>query len=104
MSVLVDPARFLAMVRSASLAPVPEMRHTTAMDQERIALLETATELLGGQRGLARILNVGERSVRAWLAGDRGISDGVLRDVAQALARHAAACGRLQNKIHHHLG
>jgi hypothetical protein len=92
MSVTVDPARFLAMVRGATLAIVPDKRHNAGMDQERIALLESAAELLGGQRALARCLNVSERSVRAWLAGDRNISNGVLADTGAALIAHAERC------------
>jgi hypothetical protein len=105
MSVFVDPARFLsmvrtaAMVRAAALAVEPENRHKPGMDNERIALLEKAAEALGGQRALARVLNVGERSVRAWLAGDRNISDGVLSDTQDALSVHAMKCTTLAHEF-----
>jgi hypothetical protein len=99
MSVNVDPARFLAMVRGTALAVVPDKRHNAGMDQERIALLEKAAELLGGQRALARVLDVGERSVRAWLAGDRNISDGVLSDTQDALSVHAMKCTTLAHEF-----
>lgn len=83
----------------ATLASEHEKRHITRMDQERIALLEQAAELLGGGRALARALGVAERSVRAWLAGERGISDGVLADTEKALLAHSEKCGRLAVKI-----
>lgn len=62
-----------------------------ATDPRAIALADAA-DMLGGQRALAKVLNVSERSVRAWLAGDRSIGDGVLGETAAAVARHADAC------------
>ena len=62
------------------------------MSSNRSQLLADAAVVLGGQRALAVVLGVGERSVRAWLAGDRGINDGVLRDTEDALVRHGEKC------------
>ncbi|MFZ4687886.1 MAG: YdaS family helix-turn-helix protein [Polymorphobacter sp.] len=58
----------------------------------RTVLLAEAAEAIGGQRALARALGVGERSVRAWLAGERSISDGVLLDAETAVERHITYC------------
>ncbi len=55
----------------------------------RVKRLERAATLVGGQRSLAALLNVGERSVRSWLGADRRISDGVMLDTAAVL--HARA-------------
>jgi hypothetical protein len=51
-----------------------------------------ACDLIGGQRAMARALDVGERSVRSWCAGDRGINERIIQEARKALRRHADAC------------
>ena len=67
------------------------VKHDDPESARRTWLVQSA-ELLGGQRALARALDVGERSVRMWIAGDRAIRNGVISDVVLALERRASAC------------
>lgn len=67
------------------------MSLTNAQRMGRLVSINNAAALLGGQHKLARALDVSERSVRFWLAGDREISDGVLEDAARVLDDLAAA-------------
>lgn len=61
-------------------------------DSARREWFGEACRLVGGQRAMARCLDVSDRAVRAWCAGDRGISDGVMRDAVAVLRQHAADC------------
>lgn len=58
----------------------------------RLFGLEAAAKLLGGGRAAAAAIDVNERSWRAWVGGEREISEGVLTDTAGALEAHAIAC------------
>lgn len=58
----------------------------------RLFGLDAAAKLLGGGRAAAKAIDVNERSWRAWVGGDREISEGVLTDTAAALEAHAIAC------------
>lgn len=51
-----------------------------------------ACDLLGGQRAVARILKVSDRTVRNLCAGTHDIKIGFMRDVTTALDRRAHAC------------
>lgn len=58
----------------------------------RLFGLDAAAKLLGGGRAAATAIGVNERSWRAWIGGEREISEGVLCDTAAALEAHAIAC------------
>lgn len=68
------------------------MTPTMVRRMNRKVALECAAVLVGGQRALAAVLHVSERSVRGWLGFDRDIGDGVLLDAADALEAHAMRC------------
>lgn len=55
----------------------------------------TACDLLGGQRAVARILDVSDRTVRNLCSGNGQIKLGFMRDLTTALEAHARACQRL---------
>lgn len=44
---------------------------------------------------LSRAVRVSERTMRAWASGRRPVPSGVLRELAQLLAAHSAACREL---------
>ncbi len=76
------------------------MKRTTPIDpQIQLERFRRATELLGGQRATARALDIGERTMRALVAGERALHDGYLRDTAAALIAHAEACRELERQI-----
>lgn len=54
-----------------------------------------ACDLLGGQRAVARILAVTDRTVRNLCSGQAHIKIGFMRDLTTALEAHARACQRL---------
>lgn len=58
-----------------------------------------AVEALGGRTAVSRILDVSTRTVRAWISGERPLHDGIMREVARALIRHADECRRLERQI-----
>lgn len=70
------------------------MTPTMVRRMARKVALELGAVLVGGQRALATVLHVSERSVRGWLGFDRDIGDGVLLDAAEALDAHADKCRR----------
>lgn len=51
-----------------------------------------ACELLGGQRSVARILKVSDRTVRYLCSGHQEIKIGFMRDITTALDRRSRAC------------
>lgn len=51
-----------------------------------------ACDLLGGQRAVARILKVTDRTVRNLCSGNQEIRIGFMRDITTALDRRARAC------------
>lgn len=65
----------------------------------QIQTLATAVEALGGRTAVANILDVNVRTVRAWLAGERPFHDGIMREIARALIRHADHCRKLERQI-----
>lgn len=65
----------------------------------RNVALTNAGKLIGGNRRLADTIKVSERSVRAWLGGEREISNGVLTDAAAALEAHACKCREEARKL-----
>jgi DNA-binding transcriptional regulator YdaS (Cro superfamily) len=71
----------------------------TLTETERRAVIRRAAELVGGGHALARALDVTPRTVQMWLAGDRGIKDGVMADLAQALRTHGDHCHGLADLI-----
>lgn len=71
----------------------------TATAETRIAALVDAAAVLGGQRALAALLGVNERSVRAWLGGGRSIGDGVLRDTQRLVGEHADRCHAVAGQL-----
>jgi hypothetical protein len=75
------------------------MKTTPADPETQRALWREATELLGGQRPAARILKMGERTMRALCSGERELHDGFLRDMAAALIAHADACRTAERRL-----
>ena len=77
---------------------VPENRYNPMRAHlRRIVMLRQASEIIG-QAAMAEAIGCAERTLRAYLSGDRSISDGTLTAAAVALevhanqiARHAAA-------------
>lgn len=71
-------------------------------DNEAITLLRYAGSLLCGDRWqseLARVLDVGDRRVREWIAGERRIPDGVWPELAAALRQRGNEAVDLINRI-----
>lgn len=68
---------------------------TTKTYEQRRADFIAATALLGGQRVVARKLNIVERTMRGLMNGERQIHDGYMRDITELLTLHAAACREL---------
>lgn len=66
------------------------------IDQEkRRQDFNEATELLGGQRAVARILGITDRTVRNLCSGKSEIKIGFMRDITDALEARARACARV---------
>jgi hypothetical protein len=63
-------------------------------DQRRQHFI-AACELLGGQRPVARILGVSDRTVRYLVAGDLTLTRGFMRDITAALRDRGTACRAL---------
>ena len=60
--------------------------------------LETAGRALFGsawQKPMAGALDVNERTVRRWHAGDSNVPSGVWPELKELLGKHAAECVRL---------
>lgn len=57
-----------------------------------------ATELLGGQRATARILDISERSIRNLVNGSHPVHIGFIGDITNALRDHARACNELAKR------
>lgn len=51
------------------------------------------------QSDLARAIDVGDRRVRQWISGDRGIPAGVWADIATLLSERSSAASRLLAEI-----
>lgn len=66
-------------------------------EQRRQHFIE-ACELLGGQRPVARILGVSDRTVRYLVAGDLTLTKGFMRDITHALRQREGACRALAAK------
>lgn len=80
----------------------PEKRLTpspAALRVARMMMLERAAGMLGGQAELAAALGIQPRSLRAKLTADRGVSNGDLKAVADALVNRADAVRSLAEKI-----
>jgi DNA-binding transcriptional regulator YdaS (Cro superfamily) len=66
------------------------------IDQEtRRQHFNEATELLGGQRAVARILRITDRSVRNLCSGKTDIKIAFMREITTALEARARACARV---------
>jgi hypothetical protein len=57
----------------------------TAGMQNRQDHFAYCVQLFGGTTAFARRLRIDERAIRRFISGERPISDGLLRDTAQAL-------------------
>ena len=69
------------------------------IDQEqRRKDFNEATELLGGQRAVARILDVTDRTVRNLCSGKSDIKIGFMREITNALEKRARACTRVSRR------
>lgn len=69
------------------------------IDQEqRRQLFIEACELLDGQRAVARILGVSDRTVRYLAAGDLTLTKGFMGDITHALRQREGACRALAAK------
>lgn len=62
---------------------------------ERRNRFNAAVDLLGGQRRVAQILDVTDRTVRNLASGRQDIRVGMMHDVSVALRDRAAACADL---------
>lgn len=58
-----------------------------------------AVECLGGQRAVAGLLDVHERTVRDLVSGRRAIHTGYLQDIADQLTAHASRCRELERQL-----
>lgn len=58
-----------------------------------------AVQLLGGNSRAARELDISERSVRMFIAGERRLHSGILEDIAKALIKHADECRAIERKL-----
>lgn len=67
--------------------------------QQQHALFVDAVEALGGQRRVAKILDVTDRTVRGLVSGDRALHTGYLRDISRALLGHADLCRALERGL-----
>lgn len=65
----------------------------------QLAHFRAAVQLLGGVRSAARELGCNDRTLYALIYGNRDLHDGWLRDMAEALIKHADACRALERKI-----
>lgn len=65
---------------------------------ERRADFLLAVELLGGQRPVAKILNITERTVRGLVSGGRHIHDGFMQDITTALYDRERSCRELARR------
>lgn len=63
------------------------------------ATFTEAVDALGGQRAAAQALGCGERTIRYLLSGEKPLHDGWLKDMAEALIRHADHCKALEKRI-----
>ncbi len=57
-----------------------------------------ACDLLGGQREVARILQVSDRTVRSLCSGDSAIKQGFMREITEALYQRSKACNALARR------
>lgn len=58
-----------------------------------------AVNLLGGGRSAAREIGVSDRTMERLVAGQSRLHEGFLRDMADALIRHADACRTLERQL-----
>jgi hypothetical protein len=63
--------------------------------QARLDNFIIAVDLLGGQRSVACILDVSDRTVRDLVAGRKHIHDGFMRDITTALYDRERTCREL---------
>lgn len=70
-----------------------------ANEDHQLRRFRKAAELLGGQHAVARYLDVNVRHVRYLLSGERPLHDGILRDIAAALIKHAEECRELERTL-----
>lgn len=70
------------------------------MDQQtQLEYFARAVQLLGGNTATARALDINERTVRMFIAGDRRLHAGILEDIGKALIAHADECRALERKL-----
>lgn len=74
---------------AATLATVPQKRHTMTQSLQRIGALERAGALIG-KGALAEAMGVPERTLRSYTSVERGLPDVALRSAADALEARCA--------------